>query len=140
MLYAHHRMDSGGVKTNRAGFEEGFWGTETRERDLYCPGQAPRELLPCHIANSEGLPIREVVVAFDRRRTHSGVKLPLEIKCDVAQFLLDIPDQFSLSGGLRPESNIFKPFGKNVSEVTASQVRALDGMGDRESLVNCDSV
>jgi len=51
------------------------------------------------VANGEDLSIRELVAALDGSRTHSGIEFFLKVIRDVAQLLLDIPDDFSLSGG-----------------------------------------
>ena len=71
-----------------------------------------RKLLP-FIANSKDLSIREFVTGLDRRRTRSGIELLLEVIGDVAQLFLDIPDDFSLSGGSEQVSTFSELFDQS---------------------------
>jgi len=56
------------------------------------------------------------------------------------QRAIDIPDDFSLSGGVERVSTLSELFDQGAGQITASNVQALDGMGQRESLVNRNNV
>merc|ERR1719215_2049840 len=69
-----------------------------------------------------------------------GSHLLLEVKGDIAELLLDIPDDLPLGGGGEGVSPLGEDLHQVVSEVTASQVKSEDGVGESITLIDGDSV
>ena len=66
--------------------------------------------------------------------------LHLEIEGNVAELLLDVTDDFTLSGGGEGVATLGEDLHEVVGQVTASQVKTEDGVGKGISLVDGDGV
>ena len=66
--------------------------------------------------------------------------LHLEIEGNVAELLLDVTDDFTLSGGGEGVATFGEDLHEVVGQVTASQVKTEDGVGKGISLIDGDGV
>jgi len=74
-------VDTGGLHTEEAWLEEGLWASESL------------------VGNGDDLTVWELVALLQTTTTRRGVHLLLEIEGNVAQFLFDISDDFTLGSG-----------------------------------------
>merc|ERR1719295_1350856 len=70
----------------------------------------------------------------------SGGHLLLEVEGDVAQLLLDVTDNLPLGGGGEGVAPLGEDLHQVVGELTASQVKTDDGVGESVTLVDRDTV
>merc|ERR1739848_586439 len=70
----------------------------------------------------------------------SSGHLLLEVKGNIAKFLLDVTDNLPLSGGGERITTLSKDLHQVVGELTASQVQTEDGMGKSITLIDGDIV
>ena len=98
-------MDTTRLHTQERGLEEGFG--------------APEPL----IANGDNLAIRQFVALLQGGAGGSSGHLLLKVKSNIAQLLLDVPDNFPLSSGGEAVASLSEDLHKVISEVTASQVQ-----------------
>merc|ERR1712231_48921 len=113
-------MDAAGLHSQEAGLEEGLG--------------APEPL----VSDGDDLTIGQLVGLLQRAGGGSGGHFLLEVQGDIAELLLDVPDNLPLGGG----GEGVTPPGENllqvISEVTTSQVKPEDGVGQGVSLVDGD--
>merc|ERR1712026_247052 len=69
-----------------------------------------------------------------------GGHLLLEVQGDVAELLLDVTDDLALSGGGEGVASLGEDLHEVVGELTASQVKTDDGVGESVTLVDGDTV
>lgn len=132
-------VDASGFKTEERGLEESFGGAEAANEVSY-PG--PVELgrdLPL-IANGDDLSIGQLVALLQSGTLGSGGHLLLEVKSDVAQFLLDISDDFTFGRGGEWITTFHKNLDEVIREISSSQVETENGVWESETFVNGDSV
>merc|ERR1719492_621063 len=111
-------------------------GLHTQERWLEESLGAPEPL----ISDGDHLSVRKLVGLLKAGARGGGGHLLLEVKSDVAQLLLDVPDNLSLSGGGKAIASLGEDLHQVVGEITASQVEPEDGVGESVTLVDGDSV
>ena len=90
--------------------EEGFW--------------APESL----VTYSDNLSVRKLVRLLERAGTGSSCHFLFEVQGDVAKFLLDVPDDFPLSGGGERITSLCQDLHEVVSQITSSKVKTDDGV------------
>merc|ERR1712095_27523 len=115
-------MDTAGFHTQERGLEEGLRGTEPL------------------IANGDDLAIGKLIGLLKGGGGGSGGHFLLEVKGDIAELLLDVTDNFTLSGGGERVTALSEDLHEVVGELTASQVQTKDGMGKSITLVDGDGV
>ena len=104
-------VNSGDLKTDEGGLEESF--------------RSPEPL----VTNSDDLSVRELVRLFERAGAGSGLHLLLEVESDVAEFLLDVSDDFPLGGSGEGVTSLGEDLGEVVSQITSSQIQTDNGVG-----------
>jgi len=115
-------VDTAGLHTQERGLEEGLG--------------APEPL----VANGDNLAIGQFVALLKGRGGGSGGHFLLKVEGNIAELLLDVPDNFPLSGGGEAVASLGEDLHQVVSEVTASQVQPEDGVGQSITLIDGDSV
>merc|ERR1711973_1064048 len=70
----------------------------------------------------------------------SGGHLLFEVKSDIAELLLDVTDNLTLSGGGERVTTLSEDLHEVVGELTASQVQTKDGVGKSITLIDGDIV
>merc|ERR1719242_2918146 len=115
-------MDTTGFHSKEGRLEEGFGGTEPL------------------IANGDDLTIGKFIGLLEGGRGSSGGHLLFEVKGNIAELLLDVTDNFTLSGGGERVTALSKDLHEVVGELTASQVQTEDGMGKSITFIDGDIV
>merc|ERR1711931_436320 len=115
-------MDTTGFHSKEGRLEESFRGTESL------------------IANGDDLTIRKLIGLLEGGGGSSSGHFLLKVKGNIAEFLLDVTDNFTLSSGSERVTTLSKDFHEVIGELTASQVQTEDGMGKSITLVDGDVV
>merc|ERR1712158_125053 len=115
-------VDSAGFHSQERGLEEGLGGTETL------------------IANGDDLTVGKLIGLLEGGGGGGGGHLLLEVKGNIAEFLLDVTDNLTLSGGGERVTTLSEDLHEVVGELTASQVQTKDGVGKSITLIDGDIV
>merc|ERR1712033_107769 len=115
-------MDAAGFHSKEGRLEESLWAAETL------------------IANGDDLAVGKFVGLLEGGRGSSGGHLLLEVKGDIAELLLDVTDNLTLSGGGERVTTLSEDLHEVVGELTASQVQTEDGMGESITFIDGDIV
>merc|ERR1711971_727184 len=115
-------MDTAGFHSEEGRLEEGFGGTEPL------------------VANGDDLTVRKLIGLLEGGGGSSSSHLLLEVEGDIAEFLLDVTDNFTLSSGGERVTTLSKDLHEVIGELTAGQVQTKDGMGKSITLVDGDVV
>merc|ERR1719216_72365 len=115
-------MDAAGLHAKEGRLEEGLRGTEPL------------------ITNGNDLAIGKFIRLLEGGGGSSGGHLLLEVKGNIAELLLDVTDNLTLSGGGERVASLGEDLHQVVGELTASQVQTEDGMGESITFINGDSV
>merc|ERR1712032_721488 len=90
------------------------------------------------VSDGDDLTVGKLVALLEGGGGGGGGHLLLEVESDVAEFLLDVTDNLTLSGGGERVASLGEDLHEVVSEVTASQVQTEDGVGESVTLVDGD--
>merc|ERR1739844_2628 len=104
-------MDTAGFHSQERWLEEGFWGTET------------------FVANGDNLAVGQFIGFLQGGGGSSSSHFLFEVKGNIAEFLLDVTDNFTLGSGGERLAPLGEDLHEVVGELTASQVQTKDGMG-----------
>merc|ERR1711931_333387 len=115
-------MDTAGFHSKEGRLEEGFRGTEPL------------------VADGDDLTVGKLIGLLEGGGGSSGGHLLFEVKSDIAELLLDVTDNLTLSGGGERVTTLSEDLHEVVGELTASQVQTEDGMGKSITLVDGDVV
>src|SRR4051794_16356593 len=103
-------MDTTALETQDAWLEEGLGSAETL------------------VANGNDLAIRKLIGLLQARALRRGLNFLLEIVCNVAEFLLDVTDNFALGSGGECVSALGQDLHEVIRQVTSSHVDTRDGV------------
>merc|ERR1712237_136073 len=92
------------------------------------------------VADGDDLTVGKLVGLLEGGGGSSGGHLLLEVQGDVAELLLDVTDNLALSGGGEGVATLGEDLHEVVGELTASQVKTDDGVGESVTLVDGDTV
>merc|ERR1719508_683886 len=92
------------------------------------------------IAHSDDLAVRKLIRLLKRAGASSCGHLLFIVQGNIAELLLDVPDNLSLSSGGEGVPSLSEDLHQVVSQVPASQIQPEDGMGQGISLVDGDSM
>merc|ERR1712152_110680 len=115
-------VDSAGLHTQEAGLEESLG--------------APEPL----VADGDHLAVGKLVGLLQGGGGGGSGHLLLEIQGDVAQLLLDVADNLPFGSGGEGVAPLGEDLHQVVGELTASQVKTDDGVGESVTLVDGDAV
>ncbi len=115
-------MDTSRLHTQEAGLEESLGASETL------------------VADGDDLSVRKLVALLDGGAGGSCAHLLLEVQGNIAEFLLDVTDNFTLGSGGERVSTLCEDLHEVICQVTTSQIQTEDGMGEGVSLVDGNSV
>merc|ERR1712039_292062 len=115
-------VDATGLHAQEAGLEESLG--------------APEPL----VADGDHLAVGQLVGLLQRAGGGGRGHLLFEIKGNIAEFLLDVPDDLPLSSGGEAVSSLCEDLHQVVSEVTASKVKSEDGVGKGVTFIDGDCV
>merc|ERR1712131_108797 len=92
------------------------------------------------VANSHDLTVGQLVGLLDGGGGGGGGHLLLEVESDVAELLLDVTHDLTLSGGHHGVTSLGHDLHEVVGQVASGQVETQDGVGEGETLVDGDGV
>merc|ERR1712140_52030 len=115
-------MDTAGFHSEEGRLEEGLGGTEPL------------------VTDGDDLTVGKLIGLLEGGRGSSGGHLLLEVKGDIAELLLDVTDNFALGGGGEGVASLGEDLHEVVGELTASQVKTDNGVGESVTLVDGDTV
>merc|ERR1719422_2099529 len=92
------------------------------------------------VSNGDDLTVGKLIGLLGGGGGSSGGHLLLEVEGDVAELLLDVTDNLTLSGGGERVASLGEDLHQVVSKVTSSQVKTEDGMGESVTFVDGDGV
>merc|ERR550532_1517921 len=115
-------VDSTGLHSKEGRLEEGLG--------------APEPL----VADGDDLAVGKLIGLLEGGGSSGGGHLLLEVKGDVAELLLDVTDNLALGGGGEGVSPLGEDLHQVVGELTASQVKTDNGVGESVTLVDGDTV
>merc|ERR1712088_1043973 len=115
-------MDTAGFHSEEGRLEEGLRGTEPL------------------VANGDDLAVGKFVGLLEGGGGSSGGHLLLKVKGDIAELLLDVTDNLTLSGGGERVTALSDDLHEVVGELTASQVQTEDGVGESITFIDGDGV
>ena len=115
-------VDSGGLAPNEGGLEEDLGAAEAL------------------ISDRDDVAVWELVSLLELRGLGGELHLLVEVKGNVSELLLNVPDNLTLGGGGEGVSALGHDLHHVVSEVATGKVETDNGVGEGISLVNGDSV
>merc|ERR1712121_41746 len=115
-------MDTARLHAKEGWLEEGLWGTEPL------------------IANGDYLAIGQLIGLLQGGGGGSGGHLLLKVKSNIAELLLDVTDNLTLSSGGEGVTSLGEDLHEVVGELTASQVQTEDGVEEGITFIDGDSV
>ena len=86
------------------------------------------------VSDGDDLTVRKFIGLLERGGGGSGGHLLLEVEGDVAELLLDVTDDFTLSGGRERVTTLSEDLHQVVSQVTSSEIETQDGVGESITL------
>ena len=92
------------------------------------------------VADGDHLAVGKLVALLEAGAGGGGLHLLLEVQSHVAQLLLDVTHDLALGGGGEGVATLGQDLHQVVSQVTASQVKTKDGVGESVTLVDGNSV
>merc|ERR1719180_698081 len=92
------------------------------------------------VADGDDLAVGKLIGLLEGGGGSGGGHLLLEVKGDVAELLLDVTDNLALGGGGERVATLGQDLHQVVGELTASQVKTDDGVGESVTLVDGDTV
>merc|ERR1719384_1784285 len=115
-------VDSAGFHSQEGRLEESLGGTETL------------------VTDGDDLTVGKLIRLLEGGGGSGGGHLLLEVKGNIAKLLLDVTDNLALSGGGEGVATLGEDLHEVVGQLTASQVKTDDGVGESVTLVDGDSV
>ena len=115
-------MDTAGLHSQEGRLEEGLRGTEPL------------------IANGDDLAIGQLIGLLKGGGGSSSGHFLLEVKSNIAELLLDVTDNLTLSSGGERVTTLSEDLHQVVGELTASQVQTENGMGKSITFIDGDTV
>merc|ERR1719486_1592982 len=115
-------VDTAGFHSKEGRLEESFGGTEPL------------------IANGDDLTVGKFIGLLKGGGGSSGGHLLFEVKGNIAELLLDVTDNLTLSGGGERVTTLSEDLHEVIGELTASQVQTKDGVGKSITFIDGDVV
>merc|ERR1711910_94829 len=115
-------VDTTGLHTEEGRLEEGLGGTEPL------------------VADGDDLAIGQLVGLLKGGGGSGGGHLLLEVKGNIAELLLDVTDNLTLSSGGERVTPLGEDLHEVVGQLTASQVKTQDGVGESITFIDGDGV
>merc|ERR1712240_916767 len=115
-------MDAAGFHSKEGRLEEGL--------------RAPESL----VADGDDLAVRKLIGLLKGGGGSSSGHLLLEVKGNIAELLLDVTDDLTLSGGGERVATLGEDLHEIVGELTSSKVKTDDGVGEGITFIDGDTV
>merc|ERR1712187_581346 len=105
-------VDTSGFHTDERRLEQSFRASES------------------FVTNGDNLTIGQFIRFFQRGGRSGGGHFLFEVQSDIAQFFLDVSDDFSFSGGDERVPSVRQDLHQVVGQVSAGQVQSHDSVGE----------
>merc|ERR1719367_274842 len=115
-------MDTAGLHTKEGWLEESLGASESL------------------VSNGDDLTVGKLIGLLKGGGGSSGGHLLFEVKGNIAEFLLDVTDNLTLSSGGERVASLSEDLHQVVGELTSSKVQTEDGMGKSITFIDGDSV
>merc|ERR1719230_2030907 len=92
------------------------------------------------VADGDDLAVGKLVGLLEGGGGSGGGHLLLEVKSDIAELLLDVTNDLTLSSGGERVATLGEDLHEVVGEFTASEVETKDGMGESITFIDGDGV
>merc|ERR1719336_2811610 len=115
-------MDTASLHTKEGWLEESLWASESL------------------VSNGDDLTVGKLIGLLKGGGGSSGGHLLLEVKGNIAELLLDVADNLTLSGGSERVASLSEDLHQVVGELTPSKVKTDDGVWESITLVNRNTV
>merc|ERR1719486_1530816 len=115
-------VDTAGFHSKEGRLEEGFRGTEPL------------------VADGDDLTVGKLIGLLEGGGGSSGGHLLFEVKGNIAELLLDVTDNLTLSSGGERVTTLSEDLHEVIGELTASQVQTEDGVGKSITFIDGDIV
>merc|ERR1712102_234566 len=92
------------------------------------------------VSNGDDLTVGKLIGLLKGGGGSSGGHLLLEVKGNIAELLLDVTNDLTLSGGGERVASLGEDLHQVVGELTSSKVQTDDGVGESITLVDGDTV
>merc|ERR1712168_537389 len=92
------------------------------------------------VTNGDDLTVGKLIRLLQGGGGSSSGHLLLEVKSNIAEFLLDVPDNLPLGSGGERVATLGEDLHEVVGELTPSQIQSEDGVREGISLIDGDSV
>merc|ERR1711895_99643 len=115
-------MDTAGFHAKEGRLEESFRATETL------------------IADGDDLAVGKLIGLLEGGGGSSGGHLLLEVKGNIAELLLDVTDDLTLSGGGEGVATLGEDLHQVVGELTASKIKTDNSVGEGITFIDGDTV
>merc|ERR1719414_232676 len=115
-------MDTAGLHTKEGWLEESLGASESL------------------VSNGDDLTVGKLIGLLEGGGGSSGGHLLFEVKGNIAELLLDVTDNLTLSGSGERVTTLSEDLHEVIGELTASQVQTEDGVGESITFIDGDVV
>merc|ERR1712018_250129 len=115
-------VDSASLHSEEGWLEEGLWASESL------------------VSNGDDLSVGKLIGLLKGGGGSSGGHLLLEVKGNIAELLLDVTDNLTLSGGGERVASLGEDLHQVVGELTSSKVKTDDGVWESITLIDGDTL
>merc|ERR1719153_1784864 len=115
-------MDAAGFHSKEGRLEESLWAAETL------------------IANGDDLAVRKLIRLLEGGGGSSSGHLLLKVKSNIAELLLDVTDNLTLSSGGEGVATFGEDLHQVVGELTSSKIKTDNGVGKGITFIDGDTV
>merc|ERR1712033_15024 len=92
------------------------------------------------IANGDDLTVRKLIGLLEGGGGSSSGHFLFKVQSHIAELLLDVADNLTLSGGGERVASLSEDLHEVVSEISTSEVKTEDGVGEGITFIDGDSV
>merc|ERR1719175_229098 len=92
------------------------------------------------IANGDDLTVGKFIGLLKGGRSSSSGHFLFKVKCNIAELLLDVTDNLTLSSGGEGVATLSKDLHQVVGELTASKVKTNNGVGEGITFIDGNTV
>merc|ERR1719336_1825125 len=92
------------------------------------------------VSNGDDLTVGKLIGLLKGGGSSSGGHLLLEVKGNIAELLLDVTDDLTLSGGSERVASLGEDLHQVVGEFTSSKIKTDDGVRESITLIDGDTV
>merc|ERR1712227_673084 len=92
------------------------------------------------VSNGDDLTVGKLIGLLKGGGGSSGGHLLLKVKGNIAELLLDVTDNLTLSGGGERVASLGEDHHQVVGKITSSKVKTEDGVGESVTFVDGDTV